>query len=114
MDIDDLDAGFGPWFGSMLHVRGWSQKEAGRRIEVSPSLISKWCLGKQRPNTMSCRLIAHAFGLPVREVMVRAGHADPAMPHDDPIKDQLHRLIDQLPSNRLAPFVAVFESIRDR
>lgn len=105
------DEGFGYWLGMMLDARAMSNADLARAIEVENSLVSKWRRNRQRPDTVSCRLIAEALGVPIREVMIHAGHADPDIPLDDPVRDRLHELIDQLPSSVLAPFIAVFEGM---
>lgn len=105
------DEGFGYWLGMMLDTRGMSNADLARAIEVENSLVSKWRRNRQRPDTLSCRLIAEAFGVPVREVMIHAGHADPDAPFEDPVRDRLHELVDQLPTSVLAPFIAVFEGL---
>lgn len=114
MHDNDADNTFGRWLEAMMRARGWTNAELGRRIDVDGSHISKWRRGRQRPDTVSCRLLAEALSVPVREVMIQAGHVDPEAAFEDPVKDELHRLIDQLPSGQLEPFIDVFKRMRDR
>ena len=102
---------FGDWLAGMMAARRLSNAELGRRIGVEGSLVSKWRLNRQRPDTWSCKLLAEALGVPVGEVMVHAGHADPDAPFEDPVKDRLHELIDALPTRYLEPYIAVLERL---
>lgn len=70
-------------------------------------------MDRQRPDTWSCHLLSEALGIPVGEIMVHAGHADPTLPLKDPVKDRLHELVDTLPTSLLEPYIAVFERILD-
>ena len=105
----DLD--FGSWLAAIMRSRNFTNAELGRRLGVDGSLVSKWRLNKQRPDTWSCHLLSETLGIPVGEVMVHAGHADPTAPLLDPVKDRLHELVDALPSSLLEPYIGVFERI---
>lgn len=110
-DHDTTDDPFARWFHMILSSRGLSNAAMGRLIDTDGSLVSKWRRGRQRPDSLSCRLIAEALGIPVREVMIQAGHADPGEALDDPVKRRLHELIDLLPSPLLEPYVLVFDRL---
>lgn len=103
---------FGAWLSGMLSTRGLSQAAFGRWTGVDHSVVSKWARGVQRPDPTSCQLIAEALDVPLDEVLVLAGH-DPAVlrASGDEVKDRLHDLIDQVPSDQLQPFIAVFEEM---
>lgn len=100
---------FGDWLSAIMTSRGLTNAELGRRINVDGSLVSKWKRNFQRPDTWSCQLLSEALGIPVGEVMVHAGHADPTAPLNDPVKTRAKELIDALPSDEVEPYIAVFE-----
>lgn len=111
---DEIARRFGEWLEAMLRVRNWTRADLGRRIGSHGSLVSKWAHGYQRPDSLSCRQIAEAFGVPVREVMILAGHADPdGVLAPDPAKAQLHHRVDELPEWLVGPVLALLDGLLD-
>lgn len=68
-----MGADFRDWLVFELKDRGWSQSEAARRGEISASLVQQVMSGTSRPGKRFYQGVARAFGIPVEEVMRRAG-----------------------------------------
>ena len=66
-----------PWITEKLDERGWSVREFGRRIGVSPSHASRVANGQVMPSFNLCNEIARAFELRLQEVLVLAGLIPP-------------------------------------
>jgi transcriptional regulator with XRE-family HTH domain len=106
------DIFFGQWLSGLLKVRGMSQGELARRIEVPRSTVSKWVRGEHVPSRDSCDKIALALGIPFEEVAAAAGHMVPTETFSrGPVKDRLVELIERIPSEQLAAFIPVFEQL---
>lgn len=104
---------FVAYLNGLLALHRWNGSDLAARIEVDPSVVSKWRRGERVPNPFSCHLIADTFNLPLREVLIQAGHIEPDNDFEiDPVKAELHQLIDDLPAYKIAPFVGVFRQMR--
>jgi transcriptional regulator with XRE-family HTH domain len=66
-----------PWITEKLDKRGWSVREFGRRIGVSPSHASRVANGQVIPSFKLCSEIARAFEVRLQEVLVLAGLIPP-------------------------------------
>lgn len=64
---------FGSWIVQELERLGWSRSELARRANFSPSRVDQVVNGIGDPGDKFCRGVARAFGLPVEEVLRRAG-----------------------------------------
>lgn len=102
---------FAAYFTQIMHLRGWSTAETARQLEVSDSTVRKWRTGLRIPNTWFARRIAEVFGLDEREVLIRTGHLDPIRLEEDPVRTELHDLIDSIPVDSLRPYIAVFKQL---
>jgi transcriptional regulator with XRE-family HTH domain len=85
---------FAAWLKRQLDRREWTAAELARRIEVSPTSVSRWVNGREVPSSNNARRIADAFYLEQDDVLTLAGHRD----QDRPISpdDPLSRLIRKL------------------
>lgn len=109
---DDVRVAFGQWLTEMLHWRRLKKADVARRMGVEGTLISRWTLGKGRPDPTSAQLLAAALDVPLDEVLRVAGHLPSTYrPAEDPVKERLYAAIEQLPSSALEPYVAVFEAM---
>ena len=69
-----MESPFAEWLGAELDRRGWSQAEMGRRAGINHVSVHAWLYSGTRPDSNTCSKIARALGLPVIEVLYRAGH----------------------------------------
>lgn len=74
---------FTTWLVAERKRRGLTQEEFARRAGVSLGIIAKWETGRNMPGADSYARIADAFGMPVEDVMERAGVAG-FVRYDDP------------------------------
>lgn len=61
------------WLVSEMDTRGWSQSETARRGKISSQMINAVVNRQTGVGVPFCTGIARAFGVPVEEVMRRAG-----------------------------------------
>lgn len=71
---NDVELTFGEWFGDVLEQADLLQEDLAEAIGVGQSTISGWVNDTTRPSRLNCYRIADFFGLPRREVVLRAGH----------------------------------------
>lgn len=64
---------FVAWLVEELRTRGWPQAEFARRAEISPATVSRVLSGENNPGEDFLVGAARALGVPVEEVMRRAG-----------------------------------------
>jgi transcriptional regulator with XRE-family HTH domain len=64
---------FNEWLTEKLKSYGWKQAELARRAKISSATISNLINGYAKPTRNSCLAIAHAFNMPVAEVLYQAG-----------------------------------------
>lgn len=101
----------GRWLHTMLRSRGWTAAELAARMQVEPSMVSKWRRGARTPDTPHCQSLARAFGVPEHEVLLLAGRAIP-LPEQvaaDPIRARAHALIDVIDPQILGRFLGLME-----
>lgn len=67
---------FADYLRAELDKRGLTIADVARMTGVSHPVISRW-LGGQVPSVENSRLLANAFGRPLLEVLVAAGHLWP-------------------------------------
>lgn len=84
-------ASFGAWLESQLLRREWNQSDLARRIDVRPSVVSRWIRNERVPSPASVGRIADVLMVDVDDVLTRAGHR-PALPTDD--LDAIHARLD--------------------
>jgi transcriptional regulator with XRE-family HTH domain len=87
------------WLRYELNIRGWDQIELTKRGGISSGAVSKMLSEERRPGSDMCRAIAHALGIPQKEVFIRAGLMD-AEPDYDPIAARLYHTIIELPPDK--------------
>lgn len=68
---------FGDYLTQAMAAAGLSQADLKRLTGISDSLISKWRTGQSVPSVENLRLLAPAFGVTTRDLVVRAGHMLP-------------------------------------
>lgn len=104
---------FGAWLSYQLKARDWNMSDLARRMDVSPSLISRWARDDRLPSPESCDRIADALGIDVDRVLVLAGHRPDieAIPIDD-ARSTLLALVRQvhLTEDRAALLAATIRS----
>lgn len=109
----DADNSFGTWLSAVMRARGLRTAELARIMGVQGSTVSKWRLGRFRPDSLSCRELADALHVPAQEVLVRAGHVDPATLDGGPVREQLHDLVNMLEPDQLEPILAILRRMAD-
>lgn len=75
-DTDQVFDTFIRWFEQQLDQRGWSVPDLCENSELRPSVVFRWRRG-YRPDIGNGRHLAHAFGVPLLEVLVKAGRLTP-------------------------------------
>ncbi len=80
------------WLVSEMDERGWSQSETARRGKISSQMINAVVNRQTGVGIPFCRGIAKAFGVPIEEVMRRAG----LLPSGGEILPQLRALNERL------------------
>jgi transcriptional regulator with XRE-family HTH domain len=82
------------WILDAMNARGWTQAELARRSDISTAQISQVLAGNNRPGFDFYEGIARAFGVPLEEVLRRAGilRAWPAESVTDDLQARLRRL----------------------
>lgn len=81
-----------------MRERGLTNADLARATRTPDATTSRWRLGRVRPSTASCKLIAEALGVPEREVLQRAGHFSDErieVEESDPL-EELERLVRRL------------------
>lgn len=101
---------FGAWLLGELKRREWLQGDLAHATQTERTVVSRW-IYKTTPTPRSCEKIAAAFGIPVSDVLRRAGH-----PIDEyqPVGDLQQRIALQLrniPDVLLAPLVPMIEAL---
>lgn len=61
------------WMRAQMDERDWTMADLARRMDVQPSVISRWMRVRQ-PDPESVRRIAAAFGADEDELLALAGH----------------------------------------
>jgi transcriptional regulator with XRE-family HTH domain len=89
---------FPGWLVSELNERGWSQRELGRRANLSPTAISDTISGKTKPTWNFCASIAEALAMPPIEVF-RIARLLPPLPPQTAAHRQLIEAITRLNEN---------------
>ena len=84
------------WITEKLEQRGWSVREFGRRIGVSPSHASRVANGQVTPSFKLCNEIARAFEVRPQEVLALAGLIPPE-PAEVAGEKKMLRLFRELP-----------------
>lgn len=102
---------FVDWLNKETEARGWSYRELARRGGISQGSISL-VVGGQKPGAKVCMGIARAFGIPVNEVLYRAGHS-PTAPRseDDPITREIMELTQFLDDNDLGILLRMAQAL---
>lgn len=98
------------WLNQQLDQRGWSRSEAARRGGISASSLDKVIGGFAKPGQRFCQGIARAFGLPVEDVMRRAGILPTGADILPEVRDWNERLL-AIPENRRQEAVDALESV---
>jgi len=109
-DVTVGEAEFRSWLADEVERRGWSGAELARRSGVTRQQIMRILSGENRPGLDSLQGIAHAFGLPVEEVLREAGILGPYVELPDGAKDWGARLMALSEDDRAA-CVAMMEQV---
>lgn len=85
---------FTEWLTSEIRRRGWSEAEFARRGKISPQAVNQAINGINKPGIKLLEATAHAFDLPLEEVLRRSGRlrAWPAEALTDDLIARLRRL----------------------
>lgn len=92
---------FGEWLKERITEVGTNARQLAIATRINPSSISNWISGKRVPSMESCYLLADALTLDVDEVLSRAGHRQPLEGSGNPARQEVHRLVDQLPDESI-------------
>jgi transcriptional regulator with XRE-family HTH domain len=92
---------FASWMQNQLLRRQWNEADLTRRLQVSSGTVSRWMSGERRPSSLSCDLIADAFGVEPDLVLTLVGHR-PATEALEPDDERSH-LISLLKRVKLTP-----------
>lgn len=65
---------FGEWLEDQLQTSGYTQTDLAEKLGVAQSTISNWVNDVSPPTRSNCYKLAAIFGVPRREVVLRAGH----------------------------------------
>jgi transcriptional regulator with XRE-family HTH domain len=87
------------WINQELEERGWSTREFGRRVGISPAHASRVVNGETTPSVKLCKEIAGVLGVIDQEVMIYAGILDPAPPETMRLSEAM-RIFARLPPDR--------------
>lgn len=87
-----MNEDFIAWLVQEMDQRGWSQSETARRGKISSQMINAVVNRQTGVGIPFCRGIAKAFGIPIEEVMRRAG----LLPSGSEILPQLRALNERL------------------
>lgn len=61
----------------ILRQRGSSLRRLASDTGISPSTLSRWLSGGQKPSPQSCHKLAESLSVPVEHVLAWAGHLEP-------------------------------------
>lgn len=67
---------FAAYLEAAMTAAGKSQADLARAAKVPPSVVSRWLRGAQ-PSVENLRLLSPALRVPVRDLVVAAGHMRP-------------------------------------
>jgi transcriptional regulator with XRE-family HTH domain len=67
---------FGTWLQSELDARGWDARTAAAALGVKDNTVHYWLSGAKLPSIKSVLVIARKLGIPVNDVLLKAGYAD--------------------------------------
>lgn len=87
------------WMRQQLQQREWTMSDLARRMDVQPSVISRW-MRVRRPDPASIYRIADAFGGDPDELLRLAGYRQEDVPVEDA---EMQHLIQLLRRVRLTP-----------
>jgi transcriptional regulator with XRE-family HTH domain len=108
------DEYFSPWLRHQLQRREWTPADFARRLNASEGTVSHWLRGERLPRPSSVDRIAEALGLPLEDVMRRAGYLPPEQRSpDDAYKDEIKALIDGIPVSVLGPVKVMLQGLYD-
>jgi len=77
---------FGSWLEQRLIDASMGPSEFARKIGVSPNTVSHWFNRGGKPYRKTCYAIAEALGVPVEEVLERAGHRTNILDRPDAVE----------------------------
>ncbi len=99
---------FGEWLGDHIKASPHTQTSLAELVDISPSAVSQWVNGKQRPQRRLLRKVARILELDVDEALVRAEYPPDTLgyvlpenrepePDDNPLRisDDLHFMLIQ-------------------
>lgn len=102
---------FTDWLNAELRDRGWSRSEAARRGNFSASMLDKVINGYAKPGIAFCRGISLAFGIPLEDIMRKAGILPP-LPDNDTIR-QVQAQLGHLDKDDLQTVLELVRALRE-
>lgn len=103
----------GDALAQLLHERGMSQSELGRRLGITGSAVNLWTRGKSRPSRENLERIEDELAVEPRGTLVRlAGYATPA--DDNPTVEALLRADPGLDPEDKRAILRVIRLARER
>lgn len=104
---------FASWLQDKLEYEGWSQTELADRSGITRTHISRILSGERSPGLDFYRGIAHAFRIPLCNVLAAAGEVPENEAADDPTTAGLLSRLATLPAPSRQPLLDLFHSILD-
>lgn len=67
---------FGTWLQSEIDTRGWDAHTAALQFGVKDNTVHYWLMGTKTPSLTSALKVARGLGVPLDDVLLKAGYAD--------------------------------------
>jgi len=104
---------FVDWINEQLQIRGWSMREFGRQIGVSPSHTARIVNGEVIPSVNLIDDIARALDTSAEIVMRKAGLLPPERPETADRREASY-LFSQLPDDEQAVVLTIMRALLER
>lgn len=67
---------FGTWLQAQIDQRGWDARRAAAHFKVKDNTVHYWLMGTKTPSLTSALKVARGLGVPLDDVLLKAGYAD--------------------------------------
>lgn len=92
---------FGEFLRRRMDELGTNSRQLGLAAGIRLGTISAWVTGKRVPSPEYCLVLAEYLALDTDEVLDRAGYRPRMMTDADPAREEIRKIVEQLPDSEL-------------